>query len=510
MNKKKKSRLAMVLAVALLLLVIGCVNEKQSGDAADQENSTSQTEEVKESTNAVAKIDAVEEAKESEKEGEKGDVLSGSSQPKEKEAVPTDALGVGQNTITDAENSGEEKEGKKSSYRYDPYTIEAGEITTEDLIYVAYRLGEFESISEISPVNMVLTLVDVVDRKVSWDPELAAMFGDGSHPYFDGYYYNDYGEGWYEVYEYDVEQVKKAAKDILDVDLTEYLENIKTVQIEDWPPLKCKDGKLYEYHILSAGEDSTIKNISKNGDTYTFYEYGRALYSCDYDLIYYRKYEAVIQNGVIKSVKYCGRHTDEEIEAYEEEKEKNRDAIKVDKKDRDRLNIAYLLMEQHGDFDSVSSVSTETVLSAVIRATLQYVDKGKEVGTAHYNEYKENEEGYVYECMEEQVKQRAKEYLKLDITQRLENDPNIKYLDGKYVMRYPLMGSCDPDMDKLFDAWWMPFRDDFIEEIRKNGDVYTFRVFSETSYSESYYISEDHKYEVVIKDGVIVSGKRID
>ena len=499
----KKSRLTMVLAVALLLLVTGCVNEKQSEDAGKQETPTSQTEEVKESTNAAAKIDAVEEAKEGEKEGkkegEKGGALSESSQAEDKEAVPTDAPSVNQNTITDAENSGEEKVEQTSSYRFKPYTIEAGEITTEDLIYMAYYLGVFESISEISLDHMVWALFNLVDCRVSRDPELMAMYA----------YVQD--DDCYEVYEYDVEQFKKMAKDIMDIDLTEYLEHIKTLGTKDESWLRCKNGKLYKLDY-SAGTSErlySIENITKDGDIYTFY-------GCDYceylseDLICCTKYEAVIQNGIIKSVKECGRHTDEEIKAYEEEK--NREAIAVDKMDCDRLNIAYLLMEQQGDFDSVSSISKETLLPVVLRATLQYKDPYKAVGTKVYNEYKKNDEGYLYECTEEQVKQAAKMYLNLDLTQRLENDPKIKYQDGKYVVRCPFLGDSS-DIGQRKKDWHIPLNDGWITDVRKNGDVYTFHTKSWTCcylvLGKQYDFGEDHMYEVVIKNGVIVSGKRI-
>ena len=53
-------------------------------------------------------------------------------------------------------------------------------------------------------------------------------------------------------------------------------------------------------NIDNLGEYLTIKNISNNGDTYTFYALS-ALDSEDLDISEYSKYEVVIEDGVIKS-----------------------------------------------------------------------------------------------------------------------------------------------------------------------------------------------------------------
>ena len=66
---------------------------------------------------------------------------------------------------------------------------------------------------------------------------------------------------------------------------------------------------------------------------------------------------------------------------------------------------------------------------------------------------------------------------------------------------------------EVWKVWYIPLKDERILNVRKNGDVYTFHATEETcSYyigSAEYSIGVDREYEVVIRDGVIVSGKQI-
>ena len=175
-DSKKKSRLMMALAATLLLLVTGCVYERQSEAIADQENPTSQAEKVKEPTNETAKIGAKEEALSGTKQTAKEPnviVNANVSNDREKMAEIADVS---------ASNGGEEHSELTDSEAFEPDMIEASEITTEDLIVVANSIGEFESISDISPERMILALLNVVDYKILKDPELVDMFADESHP----------------------------------------------------------------------------------------------------------------------------------------------------------------------------------------------------------------------------------------------------------------------------------------------------------------------------------------
>ena len=514
-DSKKKSRLMMALAATLLLLVTGCVYERQSEAIADQENPTSQAEEVKEPTNETAKIGAKEEALSGTKQTAKEPnviVNANVSNDREKMAEIADVS---------ASNGGEEHSELTNSEAFEPDMIEASEITTEDLIVVANSIGEFESISDISPERMILALLNVVDYKILKDPELVDMFADESHP-------NSFNELKvdYEVLEYDAEQIKKAAKAIFDVDLTEYLESIKTTGIKGETPLKCKNGKFYELHDETSKKYKAIRNISKIGDTYTFYKYRtpleivksipsyvtHTLYEdCRMQLVSYlydpeySKYEAVIQNGVIKSVKFCWQRTEEERKAQEEKAEKLRRSIPVDKKDRDRLNIAYYLLKGYGDFTSVSSIPKEVVLSAIVydTASLAYRDTAEDIS---------RDEAIVFSCTEEEVRQIANEYLNLDLSQRIEDYRNIKYHNGKYLARNYSTGFSYNNDERT--EWWTPFGDLYIDDVRKDGDIYVFHtssvsILNEYRFFYLLYTAEEHEYEVVIKDGVIVSGKQV-
>jgi len=218
----------------------------------------------------------------------------------------------------------------------------------------------------------------------------------------------------------------------------------------------------------------------------------------------YSKYEAVIQNGVIKSVKFCWQRTDEEMKAQEEKEEKLGRSILADKKDRDRLNIAYYLLKGYGDFTSVSSIPKEVVLSAIVydTASLAYRETAEDIS---------RDEAIVFSCTEEEVRQTANEYLNLDLSQRIEDYRNIKYHNGKYLARTYSTGFSYNDERT---EWWTPFGDLYIDDVRKDGDVYVFHTSSVSILNEyrlSYllYTAEEHEYEVVIKDGMIVSGKQI-
>lgn len=191
------------------------------------------------------------------------------------------------------------KEEKSKIYDKDNEIIEnsinyAEKLSVEQKIHIAYSLSDFDSASQISKNSVVCVMlgaIDNINKKATNDESVKEL-------YKDVYNENEVGanETNWPIYEYDENQVKKAAKDLLDVTITESITNFNSMTI------KYKDGKYYSMDIPADGEQLTIKNISNDGIKYTFYALN-CLDSEEKDISEYKKYEAVIENGVIKSCK---------------------------------------------------------------------------------------------------------------------------------------------------------------------------------------------------------------
>ena len=184
-------------------------------------------------------------------------------------------------SIVDPENQSN-NENKKSDSNSTTSINYSDTLSNYDKMQIAYSLiaysGDFDSTAEISKEVVISTLFGVVDSKITTDPAITSLF-------------DEYNEAW-KVHEYDENDVKKAAKDILDLELTG--------SSDKYNYIRYKNGKYYSVDIPADGEYLTIKKISNNGDTYTFYALS-ALDSQDMDISEYSKYEVVIKDGVIKS-----------------------------------------------------------------------------------------------------------------------------------------------------------------------------------------------------------------
>ena len=184
----------------------------------------------------------------------------------------------------------------------------ASNLSTEEKIKIAYYLrsleGDYSSVSSLSTESIISTLtmsnLKLVNAKKTVDKNAINMF-------------NDYDSSYCEIYVIEEADVKKAAKDLFDVELTDAQSNFKDAYLKR--VLKYNDGKYYFMKEQAAGESLTIKNISNEGDTYTFFALS-CLDSDEKDLSEYYKYEVVITDGVIKSCR----------EAMETEQEENKKA----------------------------------------------------------------------------------------------------------------------------------------------------------------------------------------
>lgn len=184
----------------------------------------------------------------------------------------------------------------------------ASNLSTEEKIKIAYYLhsleGDYSSVSGLSTESILSTLtvsnLKLVNAQKTVDKNAINLFGD-------------YDSSYCEIYVIEEAAVKKAAKDLFDVELTDAQINFKDPYLKR--VLKYSDGKYYFMKEQAAGESLTIKNISNEGDTYTFFALS-CLDSDEKDLSEYYKYEVVITDGVIKSCR----------EAMETEQEENKKA----------------------------------------------------------------------------------------------------------------------------------------------------------------------------------------
>lgn len=187
-----------------------------------------------------------------------------------------------ENTTNEYPENQSNNENKKSDSNSTTSINYSDTLSNYDKMRIAYSLiaysGDFDSTAEISKEVVISTLFGVVDSKITTDSAITSLF-------------DEYDEAW-KVHEYDEKDVKKAAKDILDLELTG--------SSDKYNYIRYKNGKYYSVDIPAGGEYLTIKNISNNGDTYTFYALS-ALDSEDLDISEYSKYEVVIKDGVIKS-----------------------------------------------------------------------------------------------------------------------------------------------------------------------------------------------------------------
>ncbi|MBR2743833.1 MAG: hypothetical protein IKE01_00855 [Clostridia bacterium] len=168
----------------------------------------------------------------------------------------------------------------------------AEKLSTEEKINIAYSLrlfnGDFNSTSQISYNTIISTLMDYTERRQTKENSVFELYRET---------FNDRIDESTKIYEYDEGAIKKAAKDLLNVDITESVTKFNDDRI------KYNDGKYYYLDIsIADGEQLTIKNISNDGNKYTFFALS-ALDSEEQDISEYTKYEAVIENGVIKSCK---------------------------------------------------------------------------------------------------------------------------------------------------------------------------------------------------------------
>ena len=176
------------------------------------------------------------------------------------------------------------------------------------------------------------------------------------------------------------------------------------------------------------------------------------------------------------------------------------------------LEAAFYLTNAQGDFANTSKIDPKQIL-----LTLLTVTEGEKVSDdALYDLFdrKETDSQNVIQYNEDDLKKAAKELLGLELPKYEDQFENIKYKDGKYYMlgcrmkwqEWPYAGALYADID--VDMNNIPFGNFWIEGIGKDGDIYTFKGRTCHLMNDYSYVNE-FAYEVVIKDGTLISGKKI-
>jgi hypothetical protein len=168
-------------------------------------------------------------------------------------------------------------------------------ISTEEKIRIAFYLGNFDSIDDVSDEDIISTLIS---RNSYYDATNINVLSynetnsQSAQSLFKGIDYSEYN---FKIFEYNESDIKKVAKEIFGRDLP-------TGVVVDNDYLKYSNGKYYYMYIPTGGEWLTIRNIKQNGNTYEYLALS-ALDSDEADDSEFLKYEVVIVNGVIKSAK---------------------------------------------------------------------------------------------------------------------------------------------------------------------------------------------------------------
>ena len=134
-----------------------------------------------------------------------------------------------ENTTNEYPENQSNNENKKSDSNSTTSINYSDTLSNYDKMQIAYSLiaysGDFDSTSEISKEVVISTLFGVVDSKITTDPAITSLF-------------DEYNEAW-EVHEYDEKDVKKAAKDILNLELTGSSDKYNNI--------RYKNGKYYNF-----------------------------------------------------------------------------------------------------------------------------------------------------------------------------------------------------------------------------------------------------------------------